>query len=49
MVPGQEANSENLGIVFGFLRNNCMLNVLIRIASMSMHNIQFHYKIRKFA
>ena len=34
-MPGQEANSDNLGIFFfGFLHNNCMLSVLIRIASM---------------
>ena len=33
MVPGQEANSDNLGkgIGFDFLHNNCMLNVLIRL------------------
>ena len=55
MVPGQEANSDNLGILFYFRHNNCMLSVLIRIASMryvailmSTHNIQFHDKIRKF-
>ena len=34
MVPCQEANGDNLGIVFDFLHNNCMLSVLIRIASM---------------
>ena len=36
MVPSQEANGDNLGIffVFDFLHNNCMLVVLIRIASM---------------
>ena len=38
MVPIQEANGDNLGIFFffffDFLHNNCMLNVLIRIASM---------------
>ena len=30
MVPGQEANSDNLGFFFffDFLHNNCMLNVL---------------------
>ena len=33
MEPGQEANSDNLGKLF-FLHNNCMLSVLIRIASM---------------
>ena len=36
MVPSQEANGDNLGIFFisNFLHNNCMLSVLIRIASM---------------
>ena len=35
MVPSQEANDDNLGILlFDFLPNNCMLSVLIRIASM---------------
>ena len=34
MVPSQEANSDNLGIFFEFLNNNCKLSVLIRIASM---------------
>ena len=34
MVPGLGANGDNLGKVFDFLHNNCMLNVLIRIASM---------------
>ena len=34
MVLSQEANSDNLGFFFDFLHNNCMLNVLIRIASM---------------
>ena len=35
MVPSQEANGDNLGICFfNFLYNNCMLSVLIRIASM---------------
>ena len=35
MVPGQEANSDDLGIFFlDFLHNNCALSVLIRIASM---------------
>ena len=34
MVPGQEANSDNLGyFFFYFLHKNCMLSVLIRIAS----------------
>ena len=32
-MPGQEANSNNLGsFFFDFLHNNCMLSVLIRIA-----------------
>ena len=26
MVPGQEANNDNLRICFDFLQNNCMLN-----------------------
>ena len=35
MVPSQEENGNNLGIFFfDFLHNNCMLSVLIRIASM---------------
>ena len=34
MVPSQEANGDNLGIIFYFLHNNCMFSVLIRIASM---------------
>ena len=35
MVPCQEADGDNLGIFFfNFLYNNCMLGVLIRIASM---------------
>ena len=33
MVPGQEANNYNEGIFLQFLHNNCMLSVLIRIAS----------------
>ena len=32
--PGQEANNDNLGNLFAFLHNNCMLNVHIRISSM---------------
>ena len=51
MAPVQEANSNNLGKSFYFLHNDCMLSVLIRIASneailMSTHNIRFHDKIR---
>ena len=34
MVPSLEANGDNLGIFFDFLHNNCMLSVLIKIASM---------------
>ena len=34
MVPSQKANGENLGIFFDFLHSDCMLSVLIRIASM---------------
>ena len=33
MTPDQEANGDNLGIIFDLLDNNCMLSVLIRIAS----------------
>ena len=34
MVPGQEANGDNLGNFLDLLDNNGMLSVLIRIASM---------------
>ena len=34
MAPEQEANSAAVGNLFDFLHNNCMLSVLIRIASM---------------
>ena len=34
MAQGKEANGDKLGIVFDFVYNNCMLNVLIRIAPM---------------
>ena len=34
MLPSHEANGDDLGIFFGFLRNNCMLRIFIRIASM---------------
>ena len=34
MAPGQEANTNNLENFFDSLHNNCMLSVLIRIASM---------------
>ena len=55
MAPGQEANIANSGRSIDLLLNNCMLSVLIRIASkrrfeailMSTHNIQFHNEIRK--
>ena len=53
MLPGQEANIDNFGILFfDLLHNDCMLRELIRIASMrilmSTHNIIFHDRIRKF-
>ena len=41
MVPGQEVNSNNLGIFVYFLHNN-------EAILMSTLNIQFHDKIRKF-
>ena len=44
MMPGHEANE----FFFSLLDNNGVLSVLIRIASMRTHNIQFHDKIRKF-
>ena len=34
MVPSQDANGDDLGIFFDFLHINCLLCVLIRIASM---------------
>ena len=34
MAPVQEANSDYLGSRFDFQHNDCMLSVLIRIASM---------------
>ena len=34
MALGQEANGDNEGNLFDLLYNYCMLNVLIRIASM---------------
>ena len=33
MVPGQEANIANSGKSIDLIHNNCMLSVLIRIAS----------------
>ena len=50
MAQGQEANGAKLVFFFDLLYNNCMLSVLIRIASilMSTHNIQFHDKLRTF-
>ena len=36
MVLGQEANGDTLRGPIGLLCNNCMLNVLIRIASMRL-------------
>ena len=34
MALGQEANGDKVGIIFYLLYNNCMLSVLIRIASL---------------
>ena len=34
MVEGKEANGDKLGNFFDLVYNNCMLSVLIRIASM---------------
>ena len=53
MVPGQEANSDKIGIFFfDFLHNNCVdcthLNRLDEAILMNTYNIQFHDKIRKF-
>ena len=48
MTPSQEANDDNLGNFFDLLDNNGMLSTLIRMALMSTHNIQFHYKIKQF-
>ena len=51
MARGREANIANSGKSVGLLHNNCMLSLLIRIASkailMSTLNIQFHNEIRK--
>ena len=44
MVPGQEANENNLGKPFYLLYNNGMLSVHIKVILMSTHNIQFHDK-----
>ena len=35
------------GCLFDLIQNNDMLSVLIRTASMSIHNIHFHNKIRQ--
>ena len=43
MAPGREANIANSGKSNDLIHNNCMLSVLIRIAS----NIQFHIELRK--
>ena len=40
IVPGREANSDNLGSSFDLLYNNSMLSVIL----VSTHNIQFHDK-----
>ena len=45
MAPVQEANSDNLGKSFDFLHNDCMLSVLIRIASMSDSNVYTQHTI----
>ena len=53
MVPGQEANSDNLGNFFSILYTiffyvECThSNRLNEAILMSTHNIQFHDKIRK--
>ena len=49
-MPDQEAKSDNLGIFFYFLHNNCMLteSTINEAILMSTHNIQFHDKIRIF-
>ena len=47
MAPGQEANIANSGRSIDLLYNYCMLSVLIRNASKSTHNMQFHDKIEK--
>ena len=45
-MPGQEANSDNLGILFfEFLHNNCMYD---EAALMGTHKVQFHDEIRNF-
>ena len=40
MAPGQEANFANYGKSIDLLHNNCLLSVLVRIASKSTHNIR---------
>ena len=52
MVPSQEANGDNLGIIFfDFLHNNCRVYSLEsphEAILTSTHNIRFYDKIRKF-
>ena len=45
ITPGQEANGDNLGIVFDLLDNNSMMSVFIL---MRTQNIKLQDKIRKF-
>ena len=45
MAPVQEANSDNLGKSFRFSTHDCMLNVLIRIASTYNSMIKYEKKI----
>ena len=47
MTPEQEANGDNLGIVFDLLDSTGMLSVPIRIASMSL-NICFLELLEEF-
>ena len=42
MLPGQEANSDNLGKFFDLQYNDGMLNVLVRLASTT-----YYFKIKK--
>ena len=46
MVPGQKANSNNLG---KFYVECSHLSYLNEVILMSAHNIQFHDKIRNFS
>ena len=44
---GQEANDDNLGKYFRSSTQQWYFELLIRIASMSIHSIQFHDEIGK--